>query len=138
MIFGGNRPPSGYLKTVELYNWQTGEQCQLKDLPYEVAGQAATVIDDVPVFCGGVSLTYENRCFKLNKTDQSWIQVGSIMLFIFKIIQNQTGSGKEILFISFSFIIGVLSCAILLCWTKISPFRKSVPKIASSQKGLEI
>ena len=76
MIFGGNRPPSGYLKTVELYNWQTGEQCQLKDLPYEVAGQAATVIGDVPVFCGGVSQTYENRCFKLNKTDQSWIQVG--------------------------------------------------------------
>ena len=77
LIFGGNHPPSGYLATVELYNWQTGEQCQLKDLPYQVAGQAATIMDDVPVFCGGLSVTYENRFFKLNKTDQSWIQVSN-------------------------------------------------------------
>ena len=79
LILGGNGPPFFYLSTVELYNWQTGEQCQLKDLPYGVAAQAATVMDDVPVFCGGDSGRYENRCFKLNKADQSWIQVGYLI-----------------------------------------------------------
>ena len=78
LILGGNGPGT-FLSTVKLYNWQTREQCQLKDLPYGVAAQAATVMDDVPVFCGGDSGRYENRCFKLNKTDQSWIQVGYLI-----------------------------------------------------------
>ena len=67
LILGGNGPPFFYLSTVELYNWQTGEQCQLKDHPYEVAGQAATVMDDVPVFCGGFSTLAEKRCFNFTK-----------------------------------------------------------------------
>ena len=71
----------------ELYNWQTGEQCQLKDLPYGVAAHAGMVMDDIPAFCGGYfdvcvggALLADNRCFKLNKTDQSWIQVGHLSI----------------------------------------------------------
>ena len=75
IIFGGYAPEFSPIATVELYNWQTGEQCQLKDLPYGVTEHTGTVIGDVPVFCGGYSVNAENRCFKLNKTDQSWIQV---------------------------------------------------------------
>ena len=80
LILGGNGPGT-FLSTVELYNWQTGEQCQLKDLPYGVAAHSATVMDNVPVFCGGYSQAPENRCFKLNQTDQSWIQVGYLIYF---------------------------------------------------------
>jgi hypothetical protein len=86
LILGGNGPTLGtWLKAVELYNWQTGEQCQLKDLPYGVAAHAGIVMDDIPAFCGGESVANEyiidKRCFKLNKTDQSWIQVGHLSIF---------------------------------------------------------
>jgi hypothetical protein len=33
----------------------TGDQCLLPDLPIEIFDHSATVIDDVPVFCGGQS-----------------------------------------------------------------------------------
>ena len=65
MIFGGNRPPSGYLKTVELYNWQTGKQCQLKEIPNKLSAHVGTVMDGVPVYCGGESVVQVSF-----KTDQ--------------------------------------------------------------------
>ena len=48
MIFGGDR-----VKSVELYNWKTGKQCYYGEIPFEVATFAATVLDGVPVYCGG-------------------------------------------------------------------------------------
>ena len=77
IIFGGeNMMKDVIMSTVELYNWRTGEQCQLKDLPFQVTAHSGIVMDDLPVFCGGNSPPVGNQCFKLNKADQSWIKVG--------------------------------------------------------------
>jgi hypothetical protein len=64
------------LNSVELFNWQTGEQCQLNNLPYGVYAPAAEVFNGIPVFCGGRSnFGAEKKCYKLNKMDNSWEQV---------------------------------------------------------------
>ena len=86
MIIGGNGVGHTYLKSVELYNWKTGKQCPLKDLPYQLSAHTSTVMDGVPVFCGGeggeVGLAPQSRCFKLNQTDKSWTQVSYLIIFM--------------------------------------------------------
>ena len=52
MIFGGDRV-NGRVKSVELYNWKTEKQCYYGEIPFEVATFAATVLDGVPIYCGG-------------------------------------------------------------------------------------
>ena len=74
LIVGGDGS-SQKLSSVELYNWKTGEQCQLEDLPHPNAGHTATVLDGTPAFCGGTSPDVEKRCYKFDKTTLSWIQV---------------------------------------------------------------
>jgi hypothetical protein len=71
----GGDGSSQKLSSVELYNWKTGEQCQLEDLPHPNAGHTATVLDGTPAFCGGTSPDVEKRCYKFDKTTLSWIQV---------------------------------------------------------------
>ena len=66
---------TGFLSSVELFNWQTGEQCHLPDLPYPVYGHVGTVLDGVPVFCGGDNGLIQYKCFKLNLTDLTWNRV---------------------------------------------------------------
>jgi len=86
LIFGGNGYPGpSYLKSVELYNWQTGEQCQLSDLPIGTAAHSATIFQGVPVYCGGESIGIDNRCYKLNTVSMEWTQVSSICLFSYEV-----------------------------------------------------
>lgn len=66
---------TGFLSSVELFNWQSGEQCHLPDLPYPVYGHVGTVLDGVPVFCGGDNGLIQYKCFKLNLTDLTWNRV---------------------------------------------------------------
>ena len=68
----------GYLSSVELYNWQTGGQCELNDLPFnDLSSPHGAVIDGVPVFCGGFSEgAGVKSCFKL--VDKLWTQVAII------------------------------------------------------------
>ena len=66
------------LASVELYNWETGEQCQLGDLPRPIAEHTGTVINGTPVYCGGVQdQGYVNsaECYKFNKKDRVWERV---------------------------------------------------------------
>ena len=76
MIFGGNginsRP-----KTVELFNWETREHCKLGDLPFGVAAHSGTVLNGIPVFCGGFldSSSQSRLCHKYNLQKQEWDQV---------------------------------------------------------------
>ena len=84
LIFGGNGLiPTSRLQSVELFNWQTGEQCQLPDLPTGVTSHMATVLDDVPVYCGGfsdMSKKADRSCYKLDKTSKTWIKVDVSLL----------------------------------------------------------
>ena len=79
LILGGQGSVDPTTASVELYNWQTGEQCQLPDLPYNITAHTGTVLDGVPVFCGGYtgleSNPVENKCYKMDMNDKSWIQV---------------------------------------------------------------
>ena len=85
MIFGGNGQ-SGNLKSVELFNWQTGEQCKLANpLPFTVAAHSGAVLDGVPVFCGGIAVLGQypetsNLCYKLNKETMTWERVSPFII----------------------------------------------------------
>jgi hypothetical protein len=60
--------------SVELYNWQTGEQCQLKDLPEPVAAQSGTAMEGTPIFCGNYLNTHD-KCYSFHKTSKTWSKV---------------------------------------------------------------
>ena len=81
MIAGGNGYPGhDRTKLVEPYNWKTGEQCTLPDMPIYSAGSEAVVMNGFPIFCGG-SLddmewkSFDERCFRMDKTTKSWKKV---------------------------------------------------------------
>ena len=46
IVIGGYM--AGRLNSVELFNWQTLEQCQLPNLTYPINGHSAVVFDRVP------------------------------------------------------------------------------------------
>jgi len=72
LIIGG----SYATKLVELFNWQTGQICQLSDLPYDLDAGSGTVLDGIPIFCGNWrSGQGDKNCFKLNKGDLTWEKV---------------------------------------------------------------
>ena len=74
MIIGGKNVDD--LSSVELFNWKTGEQCQMEDLPNGIRIHAATVFDGVPLICGGFSAEkLIESCFKYSSLQQEWIQV---------------------------------------------------------------
>jgi hypothetical protein len=50
----------------------------LEDLPYAVAAHTGTVLEGTPAFCGGFSTSVEERCYKFDKTNSSWVQVSRI------------------------------------------------------------
>ena len=53
-----------------------GEQCFLNELPIEVFDHSATVIDDVPIFCGGLTNYHEQLgCFTYDVATDSWNKV---------------------------------------------------------------
>ena len=72
------------LSSVELFNWKTGEQCLLQELPHGIAAHSGTVMDGVPVICGGFTTDTDDRCFKLNKTSHYWVQVSNFFTKISK------------------------------------------------------
>jgi len=72
LIIGGYTGSS--ISSVELYNWKTGEQCQLKDLPEPVSCQSGTVMEGTPIFCGNYRNTHD-KCYSFNKTSKTWSQV---------------------------------------------------------------
>ena len=47
------------------------------ELPHGIAAHTGTVMDGVPVICGGFTTDTDDRCFKLNKTSHYWVQVSS-------------------------------------------------------------
>ena len=74
MIIGGKNVED--LSSVELFNWKTGEQCPMEDLPYGIRIHAANVFDGVPLICGGFSAEkLIESCFKYSNVQQEWTQV---------------------------------------------------------------
>ena len=83
MIIGGYKeipvPTQETLKSVELYNWKTGEQCRLGDFPKPIRGHSGTVWNGEPHICSGTStldsgLT-QKGCYRLDKNDLQWKSV---------------------------------------------------------------
>ncbi len=86
LILGGYC--KGRLNSVELYNWQTGEICQLANLTIPINSQSATVLDGFPIYCGGYFGTAgwtSDRCFKFDKAARDWTEV-SKCVFSFRVI----------------------------------------------------
>ena len=76
MIIGGKN--SQDLSSVELFNWRTGEQCPLKDIPIRVRIHAGTVFEGVPIICGGFSSEESiANCYKYSIQDKSWSPVST-------------------------------------------------------------
>ena len=79
MIFGGRGGQADKELKVELFNWRTGEQCQLSEqLPFSTYGHSAAVLDGVPVYCGGLldkDDDGDKRCHKFLKETKTWEQV---------------------------------------------------------------
>ena len=75
MKFGGNSPDGDDKETVELYNWKTGEQCQLRSLHGGAAAHTGVVMDGRPAYCGGYSTETENRCYEFDIATTKWIEV---------------------------------------------------------------
>ncbi len=76
LVFGGLSDFSGsVLNSVELYNWRTGQQCQLPNLTYPIAGQVSIVMNGTPAYCGGTTDANSLQCFNLDKVTRTWIKV---------------------------------------------------------------
>jgi hypothetical protein len=88
MILGGRKDLFETLKSVELYNWRTGQQCQLGDLPSEIFAHSGTEIDGVPVFCGGIKDDEDQSdCYKYSSETDSWEKVSEINICTFNAIK---------------------------------------------------
>ena len=76
-MFGGLSDSSGLtLNSVELYNWRTGQQCQLPNLTNPVASQVSVVMNGTAAYCGGSNAAGRSlQCFKLDKATKTWMQV---------------------------------------------------------------
>jgi hypothetical protein len=68
MIIGGKNNED--LSSVELFNWRTGQQCWLKDIPIKVRIHAGTVFEGIPIICGGFSSEESiANCYKYSIQD---------------------------------------------------------------------
>ena len=85
MIIGGTSG-SDTLRSVELYNWQTGEQCYLADLPEGFARHTGAIFEGVPVVCGGTASSAKADCYDYNIKINTWSRVNSISYNSKKII----------------------------------------------------
>jgi len=80
MVIGGSNGAM-LLDTVELFNWKTHEQCQLKaKLPITISEHTGTVFDGVPIFCGGFgpANTRQKGCYKYDKNVMNWQNVSKV------------------------------------------------------------
>ena len=67
------------VQTVELYNWQTGEQCKINDIPTYLSWQVnGVVLEGTPAYCGAAE---DKGCYKYDKIGKKWIQVSSGKLY---------------------------------------------------------
>ena len=74
MLIGGKNVED--LSSVELFNWKTGEQCPMEDLPQGMRIHAGTVFQGVPLICGGFSAEkLIESCFKFSIEQREWIRV---------------------------------------------------------------
>ena len=74
LIIGGKNVTD--LSSVELFNWKTGHQCFLQDLPKGVRIHAGLVFDGEIIYCGGYSLEVPQKsCFHFKKDEKNWDQV---------------------------------------------------------------
>ena len=69
MIIGGQTST----KSVELYNYESGEQCYLPNLPAASPSGNAAWLNETAIFCGG-SLS-STTCKVFNQSSNSWITV---------------------------------------------------------------
>ena len=77
LLIGGQNG-GGKLKKVELYNWQTTAICYFPDLPYGISGMVGTIVNGSQVFCGGETTVAQSKCYKLELSHLTWIEVSHI------------------------------------------------------------
>jgi hypothetical protein len=76
MIIGGKNVTD--LTSVELFNWKTGQQCYLLDLPKGVRIHSGLVFDGSIIYCGGYSLEVpQKNCYRFKSEEKTWEPVGT-------------------------------------------------------------
>jgi hypothetical protein len=76
MIIGG-KSGSNYIDSVELYNWQSGEQCQFAKLPEGFGLHSGAFFEGVPLVCGGSTGSAKADCYKYVPGSNYWLKVKS-------------------------------------------------------------
>ena len=77
MIIGG-KSAGTYISSVELYNWQTGEQCFLSSLPAVFGQHSGAFFEEVPMVCGGTtSSTGTVDCYQYQASTNKWLKVNN-------------------------------------------------------------
>lgn len=77
MIIGG-KSAGDYISSVELYNWQTGEQCFLSSLPAAFGQHSGAFLEEVPMVCGGTtSSTGTVDCYQYQASTNKWLKVNT-------------------------------------------------------------
>ena len=69
-----------YRTTVELFNYQTLQKCQIGTTPFSSFWSSATVMNGNLIYCGGQApgVSKDVRCYAYNiSSSTSWIQVRS-------------------------------------------------------------
>ena len=67
---------SNAISSCELFNWKTGEQCQLPDFPQPSHAATGIIFDGIPCICGGFNgVGFSKLCFKFDKLTRTWIRV---------------------------------------------------------------
>jgi hypothetical protein len=74
---------------LEAYNRKTGQQCHWENLPYDMDAHVGTVFEGVPIICGNYSYGQgDTQCHSLNTKNMAWEKVRSIIISIFKLLEN--------------------------------------------------
>jgi len=88
VIIGGD-DATGHTRKIELFNWKTGEQCNLNDLPFGRCSPLGAVFDGALVICGGYNGTVAyTECNKYNVATDSWETVSKFVNSTVKVLEN--------------------------------------------------
>ena len=79
LIIGGKKVRG--MSSIEAYNWETGEQCQLNGLPLGISIHSATIFEGVPVICGGLSAEIPQvGCYKYLDQSDTWVATSNLLV----------------------------------------------------------
>ena len=72
MVTIGGYGGSGRTSSVEVIQVEKNQSCLVDPFPHALYGHSATIIPTGILVCGGISTSFEKRCYEYKKTTGSW------------------------------------------------------------------